>query len=279
MMAANGKPEAKRKIKDSVFTDLFQDTKYVLKLYQALHPEDTEVTEENISNVTLKNVLLDQMYNDLGFQIGERLIVLVEAQSTWTPNILIRSLMYLAQTWQEYIESTGQNVYASRKIELPEPELYVIYTGDRKAHPNHMLLTEDFFGNHHSDIEVKVKMIYDGKEGDIINQYVGFTRVYNEQVRQYGRTRQAVMETIRICRDRNYLKEYLEAREKEVVNIMMTLFDDEYIYKTYVESEKKETAQDMARKLYESGVGLDVIAHAAGQSTKTVEEWLGLASV
>ena len=60
---------------------------------------------------------------------------------------------------------------------------------------------------------------------------------------------------------------------------MMTLFDDEYIYKTYVESEKKETAQDMARKLYESGVGLDVIAHAAGQSTKTVEEWLGLVSV
>ena len=144
MMAANGKPEAKRKIKDSVFTDLFQDTKYVLKLYQALHPEDTEVTEENISNVTLKNVLLDQMYNDLGFQIGNRLVVLVEAQSTWTPNILIRSLMYLAQTWQEYIESTGQNVYASRKIELPEPELYVIYTGDRKSHPNHMLLTEDF---------------------------------------------------------------------------------------------------------------------------------------
>ncbi len=137
-------------------------------------------------------------------------------------------------------------------------------------------------------------MIYDGKEGDIINQYVGFTRVYNEQVRQYGRTRQAVMETIRICRDRNYLKEYLEAREKEVVNIMMTLFDDEYIYKTYVESEKKEAAQKAAqeaaqeatrkanvktaRSLYESGVSLDVIAHAVGQSTKTVEEWLGLAS-
>ena len=134
-------------------------------------------------------------------------------------------------------------------------------------------------------------MIYDGKEGDIINQYVGFTRVYNEQVRQYGRTRQAVMETIRICRDRNYLKEYLEAREKEVINIMMTLFDDEYIYKTYVESEKKEAAQKAAqeatrkanvktaRSLYESGVSLDVIAHAVGQPMKTVEEWLGLASV
>ena len=76
---------------------------------------------------------------------------------------------------------------------------------------------------------------------------------------------------------------------------MMTLFDDEYIYKTYVESEKKEAAQEAAQKaaqeatrranvktarsLYESGVSLDVIAHAVGQPTKTVEEWLGLASV
>ena len=72
---------------------------------------------------------------------------------------------------------------------------------------------------------------------------------------------------------------------------MMTLFDDEYIYKTYVESEKKEAAQEAAqeatrranvktaRSLYESGVGLDVIARAVGQPTKTVEEWLGHASV
>ncbi len=30
----------KRKIKDSVFTNLFQDKKYLLRLYKALHPED-----------------------------------------------------------------------------------------------------------------------------------------------------------------------------------------------------------------------------------------------
>ena len=36
----------KRKIKDSVFTNLFQDKKYLLQLYKALHPEDTDVTED-----------------------------------------------------------------------------------------------------------------------------------------------------------------------------------------------------------------------------------------
>ena len=39
-------------------------------------------------------------------------------------------------------------------------------------------------------------------------------------------TQKAVTETIRICKDRNVLKEYLLEREKEVVTIMMSLFDD-----------------------------------------------------
>lgn len=43
-------------------------------------------------------------------------------------------------------------------------------------------------------LDVKVKMIYDGKEGDIINQYVAFTKIYNEQVKLHGRTREAVLE-------------------------------------------------------------------------------------
>ena len=38
---AQGQSTPKRKIKDSVFTNLFQDKKYLLQLYKALHPEDT----------------------------------------------------------------------------------------------------------------------------------------------------------------------------------------------------------------------------------------------
>jgi hypothetical protein len=37
--------KAKRTTKNSVFMDLFQDKKNLLKLYQTLHPEDITVTE------------------------------------------------------------------------------------------------------------------------------------------------------------------------------------------------------------------------------------------
>ncbi len=39
---------AKYTAKDSLFTDLFRDRKYLLQLYQALHPENTTATESAI---------------------------------------------------------------------------------------------------------------------------------------------------------------------------------------------------------------------------------------
>ncbi len=59
--------EAKRTIKDSVFTNLFGDSKYLLQFYQAIHPEDSGVKEEDLRTVTLENILTDGIYNDLGF--------------------------------------------------------------------------------------------------------------------------------------------------------------------------------------------------------------------
>ena len=282
-------PVAKYTAKDSVFTNLFSDPKYLLQLYKALHPEDLDATEENISNVTIQNILLDQSYNDLGFQVGTRLVVLVEAQSSWTVNIVLRSLMYLTQTWQKYIQNTGQNVYGSKKVELPRPELYVIYTGNRKIRPKSLRLSEEFWGGGECAVEVKVKMIYDGEKGDIISQYVSFTRIYNEQIKLHGRTREAVLETIRVCRDRNILKDYLESRDQEVVNIMMTLFDEEYILKTYIEQEKrdaaeeaerkaKEAAKETARKLYQKGTSVADIADAMSLTEEEIKQWLGLVS-
>ena len=113
----------KRNVKDSVFTNLFQYPKYVAQLYEALHPEVGAVPEDRIEIVTLKNILTDSIYNDLGFTVDGRLVVLVEAQSTWTVNIIIRGLMYLVQTYQDYIEKEQLNVYGSSKLALPKPEL------------------------------------------------------------------------------------------------------------------------------------------------------------
>ena len=251
----------KRKIKDSVFTSLFQDKKYLLQLYQALHPEDSQVTEEEIEDVTMKHVLVEADYNDLGFSVGNRLLILVESQSTWTFNIIIRALMYLIQTYHDYLKRTNQNLYGSKKVNLPKPELYVIYTGDRKHIPDTLSLQKDFFGGEPIALEVEVTVLYQENETDIIGQYIMFCKVYQEQRKQYGNTKQAVTETIRICKDRNVLKDYLENKEQEVVDMMMTLFDDEQILKAYTKDVENTAARKTAERMIKKGkMSLEEIA-------------------
>ena len=154
----------KHKIKDSIFTNLFQNKKYLLQLYKALHPEDYNVTEDEIADVTIKHVLIDADYNDLGFSISNRLLVLVESQSTWTFNIIIRALMYLIQTYHDYFKRTNQNLYGSKKVNMPKPELYMIYTGDRKSIPDIISLSKEFFGGTKTAIDAEVKVLYQEDE-------------------------------------------------------------------------------------------------------------------
>ena len=113
---------AKHTIKDSIFTNLFKEKKYLLQLYQTLHPEDTEVTEDELSDITIHNIMTNEIYNDVGFIVGQKLLILTEAQSSWTENIAVRILIYLMVTYQDYIKKTKQNVYKSKKIKLPRPD-------------------------------------------------------------------------------------------------------------------------------------------------------------
>ena len=241
--------KVKRTAKNSVFLDLFQDKKNLLKLYKTLHPEDTDATEDTLDIVTIDNVLTDNLYNDLGIMAGnDKLLLLLEAQATWTVNILIRILLYLAQSYHEYFERTAQSLYKSTKVKMPKPELYVIYTGNKGRKPDTITLSKEFFDGADIDIEVKAKVIYESDSEDIINQYIIFCKIFNEQTKLHGMTRKAVAETIRICKDRNVLKEYLLDREKEVVTIMMSLFDEEQIMKSFIKSERYEAAQDKVKE-------------------------------
>lgn len=240
--------KVKGNVKDSIFCNLFRIKKYLLQLYQALHPEDASMTEEGLENVTINHVFTNGIYNDLCFTARGRLILMLEAQSTWSVNVIIRMFIYLAQTYHEYFKGNCINLYGSKKAVMPEPELYVVYTGDRKKRQEYISLSEEYFGGKNTNIELKAKVIYGGKGNDILEQYIKFTKVYNGQVKEHGRTKEAVIETIRICKNENLLKEYLESREKEVVGIMMALFDQEEVFDTYVKSERREAAKEAERR-------------------------------
>ena len=269
--------KVKHTVKDSVFTHLFSIPEYLLELYRALHPEDKKTTVKDLSSITCQCILANHPYNDLGFSVGNRLIVLVEAQSTWSPNIVLRLLIYWAQTLNNYFTDRKVFLYSSQKISCPKPELYVIYTGARGKKPDILSFQKLYFPKHpQCDIDVNVHVLYDRMTGDIIDQYITFCKVLTEQVKKYGKTRKAIEETLRICRDKQVLKQYLKERETEIMNIMATLFDQDYVTARYGDERemkgeekgrkegKKEGKKEIALSLKEAGMSIDFIAKHTG---------------
>ena len=228
-----------RNIKDSVFCNLFGKPEYLIQLYRVLHPEDKETQAEDLTIVTLSNIIVRAIYNDLGFLAGNRLLVLVEAQSSWSENIVVRFLMYLGETYRRYIEKNDLDLYTTKKVELPKPELYVVYTGDRKKRPETISLKRSFFGAENSCVEVEAKVIYDSTQGDILNQFITFSKVFDRMRRQYpSDTRIAVQETIKICQEKDVLTAYLS--EEEAATVMFTFADQEREWKRALLRERED---------------------------------------
>ena len=249
----------KRNSKATVFTRLFSEPKYLQRLYKTIHPE-REVALEEFKNITTEAVLTNTIYNDLGFSVGNRLIVMMEAQSTWSVNITYRELEYLVHTWKEYISKTEQNRYSTKRMTLPLPEVYLLFSGERKERPEYISFAEVFFPNSNCPIDLKIKVIYYDDKSNILNEYIGFTRVFDECVRKYGYTKEAVREILRICREKGCLVEFLAEHEKEVEATLFDLFDHERIQRDYqreLRNEMKEEVRDEVKEEVRSEVSAE----------------------
>lgn len=240
-----------RTFKDTVFTNLFSNEKYTLQLYKDLHPEDTDVDIDDIEIVTIQNVLTADQHNDLGFVVGDRMLILVEAQSTWSPNIVLRALLYAAQTLKDYIKRQGIDLYGRAPASIPLPELYVVYTGEKADVPDELTLSGVHFGGAPSGIETRVQVIRT-PDRSIAGQYIDFAKTVDSYRVVVGPNEDAVRKAITDCTRRGVLVEYLKSHEKEVVSIMMTLYDEEEVLRTHIASEVRiACAEGRARGMAE----------------------------
>lgn len=272
--------EMRYTIKDSVFTYIFNQPEYARELYLALHPEDPGVTEADCRVVTLENILTVGMYNDVGLQVRDILILLVEAQSVFSVNIALRMLLYLAETYKEYGEEHKLNLYGTAPVAIPRPELYVVYTGSRADVPEVLRLSDLYQGAGSADVEVKV--LRGNGTGDIVDQYVRFCKISDEERKKHGRSGKAVEETLRRCMEENVLAPFLTARQKEVSEIMVTLFDHEKIMEIHdyhiAENARKDALQEGLKKGREENMVQTIqnIIKNTGWSVEQVMETAGV---
>ena len=226
------KNRVNRQAKNSVFLNLFTRKEYQLRLYKELFPQDTTITEDDLELITLDNVLTIHPYNDLGLMARGKLIVLAEAQSTWSVNIIFRLADYYYDSAMSYLVMKKADLYSSIKVDLPDVEAFVIYTGKKKIEQDVLSLNQEFFGSDPEKPEFKARILHGDYKGEIIEEYMGFCRIWDQYVvpaKNPEEKREAVALTIDLCIQKGYLAKYFEEHRAEVEKIMLTMLSPEYV--------------------------------------------------
>ena len=232
----------KHTVKNNVFIRLFEDVRNVYRLYKELHPEDTQVKQSDIVIHSMDSILINDIYNDLGFIVNEgdnsKFVILVEAQSKWNQNMTLRLLLYLAETYRHYLHQNKISVHSEKRVKIPKPDLYVVYTGNEDV-PDTISFRDDYFDGD-CPVDIIVKVLKQPGTDTVSGQYIGFSKVYDEQRAIQHNKIECIKETIRICKEKGYLTEFLTEHEEEVVTMLMYLFDEQQERETYEAARDKE---------------------------------------
>ena len=234
-----------RRYKDSVFVDLFSEDKRAkenfLSLYNALHETDYRSTDI-LKNIRLKQVLYMSFANDVSYLIDDKIIVLAEHQSTINPNMPIRCLEYIARLYEQLYESKEK--YSRKQLLIPTPEFYIFYNGKDAYDSNALLTLSDSFTNKHDayalELSVKVVNINYEKGHHVVKsckpleQYSLFVETVRRHIavdKEHG-----FENAIKECIHRGILREYLQRKSKEVLNMLI----GEYDYATDIAVQRAE---------------------------------------
>jgi hypothetical protein len=283
--------------KNSVFSLLFSEPDILRELYCALEnvnlPPDIPV---NIN--TLQNVLFMDSTNDISFEIGGRLVVLLEHQSTINPNMGLRFLMYISKIYEEMNEKRA--LYSSKLVKIPRPEFFVLYNGLAPCPDEQILKLSDAFMDtealglsekHDPTLEliVRVLNINDGRNAElasrskILSEYSKFVALVRYLTQQLGDKQKAMQAAVRYCLKHGILKEFMEKHKQEVLNMRITEWNQEEAIAVWreegledgialgLERGREQTLLETARKFRALGVSAEQIFAATGLTLDDLE--------
>lgn len=295
------------KFKDSVFTLLFRDENTLRELYGAL--TGTKIPKKTPVKInTLVDILYIALLNDVSFVVGDRVVVLIEHQSTINPNMAIRLLMYIGRVYEEI--TAEMNLFGREKLSIPWPEFIILYNGSAPYPDKAVLKLSDLFKNAASlgipkdrlpplELTAVVYNINQGRNEDIVKR-CRMLKEYSDfiaKAREFGAEKagkrgavktgreereKALKKAIEWSIDHNILKDFLTRYGSEVVNMLMKEWTVEDFIKYQTDEERKigrqkgrqegrkERDAEIVKNALAKGLPVTTISEITGLSTKTI---------
>ena len=281
-----------RRYKDSVFVDLFGEDKDAkknfLSLYNALHGTHLDGSTE-LKLLRLEHVMYMSFCNDVSCLIDNKIIVLAEHQSTVNDNMPVRFLEYVARLYEQI--QNPRDRYLRKLKQIPTPEFYVFYNGEEKYPVQAELKLSDAFAVKSAkpclELLVKVININYNKDNELLEnckpleEYTQFVETVRRHIKLD--TDNGFKNAIKECIQNDILRDYLERKSREVMNMLIA----EYDYDTDIAVQREEERQlafaagcadgsrqralEDAGNLKRLGVSIEIIAQATGLSEAEIE--------
>jgi len=170
------------------------------------------------------NLITRPLYNDVSFLTKDnKFLILTEHQSTPNKNMGARFVMYCAELWRVYLTEQNKRLSDVTKVELPDVECYVAYTGKQKYSEEDLIYDGKFL-----KLSPRLKDIrYENLETkDNTSKLAGYSFFQHkrEEARELNIPPHEVFNyAVNECRKNGYLAEMIERTDfmvkyKDVVN-------------------------------------------------------------
>lgn len=233
--------QVQQTVKDRLFRYLFEkDRNALLDLYNALNGTAYQDASQ-LEMATIESVVYVVMKNDLAYILSGTLNM-YEHQSTYSPNLPVRFLIYLAQEYQMVIEKAERSLYGTGWISLPTPQCVAFYNGEKDMPEEQILKLSDAFENKKAkaDVELTVRMLNINhghnkplmEKCRVLDEYSRFAAVTREYMYKENDTQTALNKAVDDCIEKGILKEFLLKNRAEVLGMLLEEFDAEKYERT-----------------------------------------------
>ena len=276
-----------RNYKDSVFVDLFAKDitakENFVSLYNALHETNLDYKTTEVKPVMIEQVLYMKYYNDIAMLIDNKIVVLIEHQSTINENMPFRILEYIARIYEKVVET--KNKFGKKLVKIPLPEFYVFYNGKEDFPLEKTLKLSDAFilpeKEYSADfinfpLEITVKVVNINvdkgnpilKRCKILDQYSEFIEIVRKSIE--SGTDDPFTTAISQAVKEGFLSDYLARKSTEVENMLMT----EYDYDTDIAVQREEAYEDGLSKGIKQGISQGISQGAYEKAVETAKSML-----
>ena len=202
----------------------------------------------------------------------------------------LRCLEYVTRIYEGIVPVKAR--YAEKVYKLPNPDFYVVYVGKKELPEEQELrLSDAFYTKDSSKLELVVtvkncsssKLLPVVKKCSILKQYCQFIEIVEHNYNKLF-PKKSFKKAIEIAMEQGILKDYLDRKSREVINMLCAKYDYKMDIAVKQEEAREEgiaigmqegaqqKALELAKSFYSNGASVELIAKSLGMPVEQVEK-------